>query len=335
MLTIKQITENTDAVIRGLEKKHFKGAKETIAQVIEVNDKRRNTQNQLDKNLAEVNSLSKTIGQLMKEGKKEEAEVAKARVAEIKESNKTLQADMDQAANDMLNLLYTIPNIPYDSVPEGVGAEDNVVEKMGGMETQLPTDALPHWELAKKYGCVQVIEELVENEALRPRWKQLVANLERGDEIVVAKFSNALRGSRELSAFIELCRIKVVRIISIHDRIDSRGKLFPETTAADVLEMFGALPEEVAVLRYSSAHVMNLQQKAKVPKKTMKAMDKADRENTIVDMYVNGHSFEDIMAVSGYNSRSSVFSVLNKHGVELNRGKFKGPLGKRKPKDGQ
>ena len=103
----------------------------------------------------------------------------------------------------------------------------------------------------------------------------------------------------------------------------------------DVLDMFGALPEEVAVLRYSSAHVMNLQQKAKVPKKTMKAMDKADRENTIVDMYVNGHSFEDIMAVSGYNSRSSVFSVLNKHGVELNRGKFKGPLGKRKPKDGQ
>ncbi len=73
-------------------------------------------------------------------------------------------------------------------------------------------------EWMQKYGCVQVIEELVENEALRPRWKQLVANLERGDEIVVAKFSNALRGSRELSAFIELCRIKVVRIISIHDR---------------------------------------------------------------------------------------------------------------------
>ena len=75
-------------------------------------------------------------------------------------------------------------------------------------------------EWMQKYGCVQVIEELVENEALRPRWKQLVANLERGDEIVVAKFSNALRGSRELSAFIELCRIKVVRIISIHDRIN-------------------------------------------------------------------------------------------------------------------
>ena len=83
-------------------------------------------------------------------------------------------------------------------------------------------------EWMQKYGCVQVIEEPVESEALRPKWKQLVASLERGDEVVVAKFSNALRGSRELSAFIELCRIKVVRIISIHDRIDSRGKLFPE-----------------------------------------------------------------------------------------------------------
>ena len=154
MLTIKQITENTDAVIRGLEKKHFKNAKETIDQVIAFNDKRRSTQSVLDNNLSEVNSISKSIGQLMKEGKKEEAETAKSRVAELKETNKTLQAEMDQAAEDMQNLLYTIPNIPYDEVPEGVGAEDNVVEKMGGMETELPKDALPHWELTKKYDLI-------------------------------------------------------------------------------------------------------------------------------------------------------------------------------------
>ena len=129
MLTIKQITENTEAVLRGLEKKHFKNAKETIDQVIALNNKRRSTQNELDKNLAEVNSLSRTIGQLMKEGKKEEAETARARVAELKEGNKELDAAMTQAATDMQNVLYTIPNIPYDSVPEGVGAEDNVVEK--------------------------------------------------------------------------------------------------------------------------------------------------------------------------------------------------------------
>lgn len=103
--------------------------------MLAFNDKRRNTQNQLDKNLAEVNSISKSIGLLMKEGKKEEAETAKARVAEIKEISKTLQAEMDQAQEDMTNLLYTIPNVPYDEVPEGFGAEDNVVEKMGGMET--------------------------------------------------------------------------------------------------------------------------------------------------------------------------------------------------------
>ena len=110
MLTIKQITENTEEVIRGLEKKHFKDAKATIEQVLAFNDKRRSTQNQLDKNLAEVNSLSKSIGQLMKEGKKEDAETAKARVAEIKETSKALQAEMDKAQEDMTNLLYTIPN---------------------------------------------------------------------------------------------------------------------------------------------------------------------------------------------------------------------------------
>ena len=94
MLTIKQITENTEAVIRGLEKKHFKNAKETIEQVIALNDKRRSTQNQLDKNLAEVNSLSRTIGQLMKEGKIEEAETAEwqAYRKEASESEETCKS---------------------------------------------------------------------------------------------------------------------------------------------------------------------------------------------------------------------------------------------------
>ena len=143
MLTIKQITENTEAVLRGLEKKHFKNAKETIDQVIALNDKRRSTQNLLDKNLAEVNSLSRTIGQLMKEGKKEEAESARARVAELKEGNKELDAVMTQAATEMQNVLYTIPNVPYDEVPEGVGADDNVVEKMGVWKLNFPKTHSP------------------------------------------------------------------------------------------------------------------------------------------------------------------------------------------------
>ena len=98
MLTIKQITDDTEKIIRGLEKKHFANAKEAIAQVLELNDKRRNTQNQLDKNLAEVNAISKSIGALMKEGKKDEVEAAKKRVAELKEASKELQAVMDKAA---------------------------------------------------------------------------------------------------------------------------------------------------------------------------------------------------------------------------------------------
>ena len=154
MLTIKQITEDTDKAIRALEKKHFKHAKETIAEVIRLNDKRKAAQAQLDSNLAEINATSKNIGRLMKEGKKEEAEAAKQRVAIIKETNKTLEEDKDGAFKQMQDLLYTIPNLPYDEVPEGETAADNLVVKTGGLETELPKNALPHWELAKKYDLI-------------------------------------------------------------------------------------------------------------------------------------------------------------------------------------
>ena len=154
MLTIKQITEDTDKAIRALEKKHFKHAKETIAEVIRLNDKRKAAHAQLDSNLAEINATSKNIGRLMKEGKKEEAEAAKQRVALIKETNKTLEEDKDGAFKQMQDLLYTIPNLPYDEVPEGETAADNLVVKTGGLETELPKNALPHWELAKKYDLI-------------------------------------------------------------------------------------------------------------------------------------------------------------------------------------
>ncbi|MDL2210971.1 serine--tRNA ligase [Bacteroides sp. OttesenSCG-928-M17] len=154
MLTIKQITENTEAVLRGLEKKHFKNAKETIEKVVEVNETRKNTQTQLDNSLAEVNTLSKSIGQLMKEGKKEEAEAARAHVGELKEKNKALEAILSEAANELQELLYTIPNIPNSEVPEGRTPEDNLVERTGGADVELPADALPHWDLAKKYDLI-------------------------------------------------------------------------------------------------------------------------------------------------------------------------------------
>jgi len=154
MLTLKVITEKTDEVLRGLEKKHFKGAQEAIDKVLELDKKRRTAQNELDKNLAEVNAISKSIGKLMKEGNKEEAESARAKVSDIKEGNKALETAMNDAAADLQTLLCTIPNLPHSSVPEGYGADDNKVEKMGGVNPELPADAVPHWDLCKRYDLI-------------------------------------------------------------------------------------------------------------------------------------------------------------------------------------
>lgn len=189
-------------------------------------------------------------------------------------------------------------------------------------------EADKEWML--QYGCVQVFEESTDHEILRPLWKQLMASIERGDEIVVSKFSNAVRGTRELATFLELCRIKDARIISIHDGIDTKDELFPDTKVSDVIKMFGSIPEEIAALRKSSSHIMHLQQYIKQPSKTVGSISKTERERMIVDMYNNGHSIDDIFEMSGFSSRSSVFRILNKYGVKLNRGKFSGPRNKNK-----
>lgn len=154
MLTIKQITESYHAVIKGLEKKHFKNAVETINEVIEKNNQRKTTQSVLDANLSEVNALSKQIGMMMKDGKKVEAEQARTRVSELKEANKQLEEKMNASIDELNALLYSIPNVPYDSVPEGRTAEDNVVEREGGELKKLHDGAQPHWELAKKYDII-------------------------------------------------------------------------------------------------------------------------------------------------------------------------------------
>ncbi len=154
MLTIKQITDDKEAVIRGLEKKNFKGAREAIDKVLETDNRRKAAQTQVDSLKAEVNALSKSIGGLMKEGKKDEAEQAKKRVAEIKAQTVQLEEAMRLAQEERAQLLYTIPNLPYDLVPEGLTAEDNEVVRTGGDMTELPENPLPHWELAKKYALI-------------------------------------------------------------------------------------------------------------------------------------------------------------------------------------
>lgn len=153
MLTLKVITEETDDVIRRLAKKHFDG-KQIIGEIIELDKKRRATQQELDSTKAESNQLAKQIGGLMKEGKKDEAEAAKAKTAELKDKSKKLEEDLNNFEQEITNRLLVIPNLPNEIVPEGTGAEDNIVVKDGGPMPNLPEDALPHWELAKKYDII-------------------------------------------------------------------------------------------------------------------------------------------------------------------------------------
>ena len=154
MLTLKLISQETEKVLKGLEKKHFKNAKETIEKVLELDKARRAAQQELDNVLAQNKLLAAKVGQLMKAGSVDEANSVKAEVATLKAKAAELQEKMDAAADELQQVLYTIPNIPYDEVPEGVAAEDNVVDKTGGTETVLPENALPHWELAKKYDLI-------------------------------------------------------------------------------------------------------------------------------------------------------------------------------------
>lgn len=154
MLTLKVITQETEKVLKGLEKKHFKNAKETIDKVLEYDKIRRASQGELDATLQQSKQLAAKIGLLMKEKNIAEAEQVKQQVAELKEKSKELQSAMDEAAAKTQEILYTIPNLPNDTVPEGFGAEDNVVEREGGNMPQLNENALPHWELAKKYDLI-------------------------------------------------------------------------------------------------------------------------------------------------------------------------------------
>ncbi|WP_019540835.1 serine--tRNA ligase [Proteiniphilum acetatigenes] len=153
MLTLRTINENPEEVIRQLSKKHFDG-REIISQIIDLDNTRRKTQTHLDAALGEINTISKSIGQLMKEGNKGEADAAREKVRLLKETSGELGDTLKEAEQKIEALLVTIPNLPHDSVPAGRTAEDNLVERSGGEIPSLDDDALPHWELAKKYDLI-------------------------------------------------------------------------------------------------------------------------------------------------------------------------------------
>ena len=153
MLQISYIRENKDLVINGLKKRNFKEL-ELVEEAISLDENRRLIQTKLDNALAESNKLSKEIGALMKEGKRQEAEQAKAQTADLKEQIKQYTASLEETVNSLNNILYRIPNIPNAIVPEGKTAEDNLTVFQAGEIPHLFEGALPHWELAKKYNII-------------------------------------------------------------------------------------------------------------------------------------------------------------------------------------
>lgn len=153
MLQISYIRENKEKVLTGLKKRNFSEL-ELVEQAIALDEKRRALQTELDEALSKSNKLSKEIGALMKEGKKEEAEAAKEQTAQYKELTKRLNAELDETATSLTQVLYRIPNIPNEIVPEGKSAEDNLNVFQAGEIPALYEGALPHWELAKKYDII-------------------------------------------------------------------------------------------------------------------------------------------------------------------------------------
>jgi seryl-tRNA synthetase len=184
MLTLKQIYDDKAKVIAGLQKKHFAGAVEAIDEVLRLDGERKSAQQQKDAAAAEMNKISKSIGALMAQGKREEAEAAKTQTGTLKAQIAEYDAKMAEAEEAQTRLLLTIPNVPYDIVPEGASAEDNLAVSIGNWPNQPMIDAiekdgavalkewnsevdeaiaaeriaqsekLPHWELAKKYNLI-------------------------------------------------------------------------------------------------------------------------------------------------------------------------------------
>jgi len=178
MLTLKYITENTDEVIARLAIKNYDGAT-IIAQVVELDNLRKTTQVQADTAASELNNLSKEIGLLFKQGKQVEADRAKEKTTELKETIKTL-GDQQAAVELKLNeLLVQIPNLPHSSVPAGKHAEDNLIERTGGKMPHLPANAVPHWDLAKKYDLIDFELGVKISGAGFPVYKGKCARLQR------------------------------------------------------------------------------------------------------------------------------------------------------------
>ena len=154
MLQVAFIRENKEIVLNGLAKRNFKNAEELVDKTIAADEERRAIQTELDAMLAESNKLSKDIGMLFKAGETQKADILKKKTVQLKDKSKDLTENLQNKANELQELLYLIPNIPNEIVPNGVSADDNINVFEEGEIPVLHKDALPHWDLAKKYDII-------------------------------------------------------------------------------------------------------------------------------------------------------------------------------------
>jgi seryl-tRNA synthetase len=154
MLQVSVVREDKNKVINGLKKRRIKGIEDTIDNVLSLDQKRRQTQQEQDALLAESNGLAKEIGNLMKSGQKDQAEALKEKTAALKKRIADLGVELTTTEGELQKLLYSIPNVPHDKVPEGGGPDDNLNVHQWGTIPKLDSDALPHWELIKKYDII-------------------------------------------------------------------------------------------------------------------------------------------------------------------------------------
>ncbi|TCO10730.1 serine--tRNA ligase [Natronoflexus pectinivorans] len=196
MLTLKQIQDNKQEVIDRLKVKNFDAAN-IVDQIIALDNQRKSTQTEADNLQAEMNRLSKSIGQLFKEGKAEEANQAKEATAGLKEQIKNLTTQQDSIETELQNLVVQLPNLPHPSVPAGKSADDNIKVREGGLKPEL-TEALPHWELAKKFNLIDFELGVKLTGAGFPVYKGLGARLQRAlitfflDEAIKAGYEEVM-----------------------------------------------------------------------------------------------------------------------------------------------
>ena len=154
MLQLTVLREQTDQVIAGLTKRNYKNAAQEVADLLQLDQQRRQVQNEHDERQSRANNISKEIGMLLKNGEREKAEAYKAETAELKQQTKTLAEQLAAIEGSMQKALYKLPNLPHESVPAGRTAEDNEIVLQHGEIPSLPEGALPHWELIQKYDII-------------------------------------------------------------------------------------------------------------------------------------------------------------------------------------